>query len=364
MTCLRPFLLITFVALTLGSHEAAAQAKLHPGYKVAESYLRAIQLHSWSEAADLVETASLANVKRFQKAYLLNAPTLPDEEALLKVLGLKKISDIDPLSPKEVYIRRGKAKTSQLKDPKKHLAEMKKTLVMKTYGTVEDGSDKVHVVIRKEFMAADRAFSELSFVSLVKEGKSWKISLDAQEPKMVAADKLPTMPTAKGKLHGAHTVALKYQNAVSMHEWENAVMSVGDESLKSMKTFQKRYLEQAPGLAEEQELLRLLGLAEISDLDNMTPRAVYIARGKATTKRLVDPAKHVAEVKKNLKIVCLGTAAEGENMVHVALRKQFAAQDRGFSELMFVTLVKEGTVWKVSLDAQEAKMFSRKEKKK
>ncbi|MDA7614547.1 hypothetical protein N8586_05380, partial [Verrucomicrobiales bacterium] len=63
---------------------------------------------------------------------------------------------------------------------------------------------------------------------------------------------------------------------------------------KSMKGFQKRYLRAAPGLAEEQELLRLLGLTEISDLDDMTPRAIYISRGKATTKRLMDPEKHIA----------------------------------------------------------------------
>ena len=61
---------------------------------------------------------------------------------------------------------------------------MKKSLVMKTLGTVPENSDTVHVVIRKEFAAQDKAFSELAFVSVVKEGTVWKISLDAQEPKV------------------------------------------------------------------------------------------------------------------------------------------------------------------------------------
>lgn len=363
MTSFRSSFLLALAVIGLAAHPASAQSTTHPATKVAEDYLRAIQTHEWAAAAAMVETKSLENLKRFQKEYLRRAPTLPEEEALLEILGLKQISDIDALTPKEVYIRRGEAKTKQLKEPKKHIAEMKSTVVVKTLGVAEDGADAVHVMIRKEFMAAERAFSELAFVSLVKEGKSWKISLDAQEPKVVPIANMPALPKAPSKLHGAHQVALKYQNAVSLHDWEGASLLVDKESLDSMKTFQKRYLQQAPGLAEEQELLRLLGLTQISDLDNMNPRAVYISRGKATTKRLVDADKHIAELKKTLKIVCLGTATEGDNMVHVALRKQFAAQERAFSELMFVTLAKEGTVWKVSLDAQEPKVFVEKDKK-
>ncbi|MFT4640889.1 MAG: hypothetical protein ACI8T1_004222, partial [Verrucomicrobiales bacterium] len=62
--------------------------------------------------------------------------------------------------------------------------QMKKSLIMKTLGTVPEGTDTVHVVIRKEFTAEEKAFSELAFVSVVKEGTVWKISLDAQEPKV------------------------------------------------------------------------------------------------------------------------------------------------------------------------------------
>lgn len=364
MTCFRFSFSLVFALLSLVVHDAAAQSKAHPGQKVAEAYLLAIQTHEWASAANMVETKSLANLKIFQKRYLQNAPTLPEEEALLDILGLKRISDIDALSPKEVYIRRGKAKTKQLKEPKKHIGEMKKTVVVKTLGTVKDGSNQAHVMIRKEFMAAERAFSELAFVSIVKEGKSWKISLDAQEPKMVPAAKLTPLLKVEGRLHGAHQVAFKYQNYVSLHDWENASLLVHSESLKSVKKFQKRYLQAAPGLAEEQELLRLLGLTEIDDLDDMTPRAIYISRGKATTKRLVDAEKHIAELNKTFKMVCLGTATEGDDMVHVALRKQFSAQGRGFSELLFVTLMKESTVWKVSLDAQEPKVFVKKDEKK
>ncbi len=179
-------LFLTLTLLVVGTAGAWAQGKLHPSHKVAEKYLRAIHLHQWNEAADLVETQSLKNLKDFQRRYLLKAPTIGEEQELLRLLGLSKISDLDPLTPREIFIRRGQAKTKRLVDAEKHVAEMKKTLVMKTLGTATEGTNAVHVIIRKEFASESegKGFSELSFISLVKEGTVWKISLDAQEPKI------------------------------------------------------------------------------------------------------------------------------------------------------------------------------------
>ena len=177
----RSFLILLFLAAISG---ASAQGKLHASYKVAEKYLKAIHLHQWNDAVELVETKSLDNLKKFQKAYLLKAPTMEEEQELLRLLNMGDISDLDKLTAKDVFIRRGQAKTKRLIDADAHIAEMKKSLVMKTLGTVPENSDTVHVVIRKEFAAQGKAFSELAFVSVVKEGTVWKISLDAQEPKV------------------------------------------------------------------------------------------------------------------------------------------------------------------------------------
>lgn len=170
--------------LLFGVSGTSAQSDLHPAYKVAEKYLRAIQLHEWEEAVDLVETKSLENLKTFQHQYLLKAPTINEEQELLRLLGMSAISDLDDMEPREVFIRRNQAKVKRLLDPEKHVADVKESLVMKTLGTAPEGADQVHVVIRKEFIIGDRAFSELPLVSLVKEGTVWKVSLDAQEPKV------------------------------------------------------------------------------------------------------------------------------------------------------------------------------------
>lgn len=184
MTALRRSFLLSIGILLLALTGASAQGNLHPAYKVAEKYMKAIHVHSWDEAVKLVETKSLQNLKEFQKRYLNRAPTMAEEEELLRLLGMSKIGDLDKMSPSEVFIRRGMAKTKRLVDPDKHIAAMKKTLAMKTLGTVPEGKDMVHVVIRKEFAAEGKAFSELAFVSVVKEGTVWKVSLDAQEPKV------------------------------------------------------------------------------------------------------------------------------------------------------------------------------------
>ncbi len=162
----------------------ALAADLHASYKVAEAYLSAIHLHEWDKAVKLVETKSLESLKVFQKNYLLRAPTIAEEQELLRLLGMAEISDIDKLRPADVFVRRGKAKTKKLVNPDQHIAQMKKTLKIKTLGTVPEGKSAVHAVVRKEFAAEEKGFSELAFVSLVKEGTVWKVSLDAQEPKV------------------------------------------------------------------------------------------------------------------------------------------------------------------------------------
>lgn len=184
MARMRFLIFLAALAAFIPSNVCLAQSKPHPAAEVASQYLRDIHLHEWEKAVKLVDKKSLANLKNFQERYLEAAPTIADEEELLRLLGLKTINDIRALTPEEVFIRRGQAKTKKLVDPEKHIEEMKASLKMNTLGAVPEGSDTVHVVIRKEFAGQGKKFSELAFVSLVNEEGKWKVSLDAQEPKI------------------------------------------------------------------------------------------------------------------------------------------------------------------------------------
>ncbi len=181
-----PFVL-TFLLLAAGSSGLSSVAlahepPMHPAYKVAEKYIRASHLHQWTYAVKMIESRSLENLKVIQKRFLLNAPTIPDEEELLRRLGLSDVSGLDELTPEEVFIRRAAANTRDLPDPEAHIAQMEKSLKLTTLTTARENDDLVHVLMRVSYIVKTRAIAELALVSLIKEGTVWKISLDAQEP--------------------------------------------------------------------------------------------------------------------------------------------------------------------------------------
>ena len=91
----------------------------------------------------------------------------------------------------EVYLRRGRAQTKRQANPKSLLSKMRKTLTLRILATGAKGKDLVHVMIRKKFIADGNQFSELAFISLVKQGMIWKVSLDAQDPKVIPVAKSP-----------------------------------------------------------------------------------------------------------------------------------------------------------------------------
>lgn len=185
-------LLITLVHVASVSSVSAHDRPLHPAHKIAERYLTSTHLHQWTYAVRMIETKSLENMKKIQRRFLMNAPTIGEEEELLRHLNLSSISDLDALKPDEVFIRRAKANTKGIVDAAARIAQVKKSLALKTLSTARESDSLVHALIRVEYQIKDRAFSELALVSLTKEGTVWKISLDAQEPsirKIVPKDK-------------------------------------------------------------------------------------------------------------------------------------------------------------------------------
>jgi hypothetical protein len=186
----RFLVLFLLVLVAIGSVAEAQQSRLHPAYKVAEKYLRASHLHQWTYAVKMIEKKSLENLKRIQKRFLLSAPTIPEEEELLRRLGLTDVSGLDALTPEQVFVRRASGNTRDLVDPEAHIAQVEKTLSLKTLSTATEGTEFVHSLLRVQYEVKNRRISELALVSMVKEGTVWKISLDAQEPSVEKVDPL------------------------------------------------------------------------------------------------------------------------------------------------------------------------------
>lgn len=176
-------ILLTFGFPTLRAF--AHEPPPHPSHKIAEKYLGATHLHQWAYAAQMIDGKSLENLKRIQKRLLENAPTIPEEKALLRLLDLDDIFEIDKIDAEEMFIRRAKANTKRLAITETQLAQLQESLKMKTLSTASEGNDMVHALVRVQYVVENRSISELVLVSLIKEGTVWKVSLDAQEPNVV-----------------------------------------------------------------------------------------------------------------------------------------------------------------------------------
>lgn len=177
-----------------GSSTSTPSGSTHPAAQAAVEYLKAIHLHEWEKAVRLVDGASLKNLQDFQYQYLQAAPTMPEEQALLKLLKLKNIEEIKALKPEEVFLRRGQAKTSKLANKEEYMKQMRSTLNVRALGSVVENDSLVHVVVRKEFTYKEKKVSELAFVSGVKTDAGWKVSLDAQEPEVTSTGSKANQP--------------------------------------------------------------------------------------------------------------------------------------------------------------------------
>ncbi len=161
------------------------------------------------------------------------------------------------------------------------------------------------------------------------------------------------MNTLAADFHAAHAIAKQYLKATILHDWESAVKLVDKESLENVKAFQTQHLKNAPTQADEEKLLRLLSMKDVEEIHRMTPADVYIRRGKAQTKMLANSKNLLPQMRKTLSLQTLATGMEGKNLVHATIRRKYVVDGNQFSELAYISLTGEGTVWKVSLDAQE-----------
>src|SRR5690606_22019496 len=127
-------------------------------------------------------------------------------------------------------------------------------------------------------------------------------------------------------------VALDYVQAVDFHEWEKAATMIDQESLANLKKFQLKYIEPLTA-GQRDNVLRTLGASSVEDVETMTPAQIFARRGYIKTRQLLDPKEHVAKLKETLTTHILGSVTENPTLVHVAIRKQFAARELHISEL-------------------------------
>ena len=161
----------------------------HPAAKVAKTYLQHMANRNFQKAVKMVDDNSLVALQKDQVNYLKSAPTVDEEEAMLKRLEVSDISVFAKLSPVEAFVRHNKARHKSDAESLKLTKQMNDTLQMNILGTVKENNSLVHVFIRSKHQRKDKEVSTLDLVSLLKDGKTWKVSLNAQEPTFTIKEK-------------------------------------------------------------------------------------------------------------------------------------------------------------------------------
>jgi hypothetical protein len=152
--------------------------------ETAQDYMRAMAGQKFDDAVNLVEKASLESMQTDQIEFLKAAPTMKHEEAALARLGIADISVLEKMTPEEVFILRSKAQFAEKDDNEELVEQISSTLKFQVLAVVKETAQLAHVLLRSSHERRDKRVAALDLVSLVLEGKTWKISLNAQEPQI------------------------------------------------------------------------------------------------------------------------------------------------------------------------------------
>jgi hypothetical protein len=179
--------LLGIAALTIAAPHAVAQAPAgdHPAVKVVNDYLAMILTRQWKKSADIVDDASIKTLKDDYVGRIKQARTIDDEEAMVRRVGKATVEEVAKMTPREWYsaYNDGLRERYQLSDEK--LAEIRKTISLKTMSIAEDDGGKlVHILVKATYSTGDASVERLDLTTVKNNGGKWQIVLDGQAPRI------------------------------------------------------------------------------------------------------------------------------------------------------------------------------------
>lgn len=146
--------------------------------------------------------------------------------------------------------------------------------------------------------------------------------------------------------HPCADLVKKYLGCVVSQDWKTAADLLLPSSLERKQKETIAIIKTAPTMTEEAAMLERFGVAEIRDLEKLTPQEFYITDRTAWHKR-INAAPEVTERKqKTLKIDVLGLVEEKEKgYVHATVRTSQETLTDRIEELFLISFVKEGDKW-------------------
>ena len=205
MTSRFRFLVLTlFTAATLsaGVPRAAAQAadpEQHPAAKVVRDYLGMIITRQWKKSVDIVDDNSMKVLHGDYVDRLAHAPTMDEEEGMVRRVGKSTIEEVKQMKPREFYTAFHEGLQERYKVEEDKLEIIRKTITMKVLSVAEETPSLAHVLVRAKYSTGERLVERLELVSLVKPRDKWLVALNEQAPKSKALDGSPADPASPGK---------------------------------------------------------------------------------------------------------------------------------------------------------------------
>lgn len=144
--------------------------------KVVAASMQAARKGDWKEYADLMDPESLQDYKSMWLP-VLKASTreAPAKQAELLAL-FDKATDLNSvlaLKPKELFVSSMKGMAAQTTIPKQVTAKIDEKIL----GTVREGKDLAHVLIRTRAMYQQTEVNKVDVVTLKRNGTEWRIML-------------------------------------------------------------------------------------------------------------------------------------------------------------------------------------------
>lgn len=189
------FLLLTLtgsIALTASAPVAIAQQvadpESHPAAKVVHEYLAMILARQWKGSADIVDESSMKGLQDDYIARISKAPTMDDEENMVRRVGKGSLDEVKAMKPREFYTAYHEGLQDRYKVDEAVLAVIRSSLKITLLSVAQEGDKTVHVLVRTKHSNGKVNIENLELVSLIKSGEKWKVALNEQAPKVSPVD--------------------------------------------------------------------------------------------------------------------------------------------------------------------------------
>ena len=139
-------------------------------------------------------------------------------------------------------------------------------------------------------------------------------------------------------------------------DWEKAAALIETASLESLKARYILRIKASATIDEEIAHVRRLDCVNLKEVETLTATEFYVRYHKGVQKRFKVDQEKLDEILATLGVKLLSLAEEkvdGNQLCHILVRTRHSNGDKQISALDLVSLIKLGTDWKVTLNAQE-----------